>query len=94
MSNNSKISIKSVYHVGIVKDVDSTIERYWHDLCVGPWRGGTLFYAVEDRIPRVYPWMNEPGGGIMPPWNTSEQRTVSTIFNTTWFGFVNTAAGS
>ena len=52
------------------------------------------FYAVEDRIPRVYPWMNEPGGGIMPPWNTSEQRTVSTIFNTTWFGFVNTAAGS
>jgi len=28
------------------------------------------FYAVEDRIPRVYPWMNERDGGIMPPWNT------------------------
>jgi len=26
-------------------------------------------YAVEDRTPRVYPWMNEPGGGIIPPWN-------------------------
>ena len=23
------------------------------------------FYAVEDRTPRVYPWMNEPGGGIL-----------------------------
>jgi hypothetical protein len=23
-----------------------------------------IFYAVEDRTPRVYPWMNEPGGGI------------------------------
>ena len=29
-----------------------------------------IIYAVEDRIPRVYPWMNEPEGGIMPPWNT------------------------
>ena len=28
------------------------------------------FYSVVDRIPRVYPWMNEPGGGIMPSWNT------------------------
>jgi len=26
-------------------------------------------YAVGDRTPRVYPWMNEPGGGIIPPWN-------------------------
>jgi hypothetical protein len=51
-------------------------------------------YAVEDRRPRVYPWMNEPGGGIMPPWNTSKQRTVSTILNTTWLGSANTAAGS
>jgi hypothetical protein len=24
-------------------------------------------YAVEDRTPRVYPWMNELGGGIIPP---------------------------
>jgi hypothetical protein len=23
------------------------------------------FYAVEDRTPRVYPWMNEPGDGIL-----------------------------
>ena len=23
----------------------------------------------EDRTPRIYPWMNEPGGGIIPPWN-------------------------
>ena len=22
-------------------------------------------YAVEDRTPRVYPWMNEPGDGIL-----------------------------
>ena len=22
-------------------------------------------YGFEDRTPRVYPWMNEPGGGIM-----------------------------
>ncbi len=23
-------------------------------------------YAVEDRIPRVYPWLNEPGGVLLP----------------------------
>jgi len=28
-----------------------------------------FLYAVEDRTPRVYPWMNEPGGGIMIAWN-------------------------
>ncbi|MBW1737523.1 MAG: MmgE/PrpD family protein, partial [Deltaproteobacteria bacterium] len=37
-------------------------------------------YAVEDRIPRVYPWMNEPGGGILPPWNTQRPLTVYTFF--------------
>jgi hypothetical protein len=52
------------------------------------------FYAVEDKIPRVYPWMNEPCGGIMPPWTIQRQLTAYTIFNTTWFGFANTAAGS
>jgi AraC family transcriptional regulator len=25
-------------------------------------------YAVADRIPRVYPWMNEPGGGMLDEW--------------------------
>ena len=51
-------------------------------------------YAVEDRTPRVYPWMNEPGGGIIPPWNTQKQLIVYIFFSTTWFGFSNTAAGS
>jgi len=44
---------------------------------------GDLFYAVKDRTPRVYPWMNEPDGGIMPPWNTQRQLTAFTIFGTT-----------
>jgi len=26
------------------------------------------FYAVADRIPRVYPWMNEPVGGMLDVW--------------------------
>jgi len=55
---------------------------------------GVQLYAVKDRTPRVYPWMNEPDGGIMPPWNTQRQLTVYTIFGTTWFGFANTAVGS
>jgi len=29
----------------------------------------SVIYTVEDRTPRVYPWMNESGGGIMPSWN-------------------------
>jgi adenylate cyclase class IV len=29
---------------------------------------GELIYAVEDRTPRVYPWLNEPGGGILLQW--------------------------
>jgi hypothetical protein len=51
-------------------------------------------YAVKDRTPRVYPWMNEPDGGIMPLWNTQKQLTVYTILGTMWFGFANTAVGS
>ena len=29
---------------------------------------GQIFYAVADRIPRVYPWMNEPVGGMLGVW--------------------------
>ena len=24
----------------------------------------STFYVVEDRIPRVYPWMNEPSSSL------------------------------
>jgi serine/threonine-protein kinase len=34
-------------------------------------------YAVVDRTPRVYPWLNEPGGGILPGWRSSRQRIAS-----------------
>jgi hypothetical protein len=53
-----------------------------------------IVYAVEDRTPRVYPWMNEPGGGMVPPWNTLKRLIAYIFFSTTLFGFVNTAAGS
>ena len=56
--------------------------------------GDIDFYVVEDRIPWIYPWMNELGGDIMPPWNTQEQRIASTIFSNTCFGHVNTTAVS
>jgi hypothetical protein len=55
---------------------------------------GQVFYAVKDRTPRVYPWMNESDGGIKPLWNTQKQHTVYTILGTMWFGFANTAVGS
>jgi hypothetical protein len=28
----------------------------------------TKFYAVVDRTPRDFPWLNEPDGGILPGW--------------------------
>ncbi|MGB9428339.1 MAG: hypothetical protein WCC11_00430, partial [Gammaproteobacteria bacterium] len=28
-------------------------------------QGTNFIYAVADRTPRVYPWMNEPGGGMV-----------------------------
>ena len=40
-------------------------------------------YAVEDRTPRVYPWLNEPGGGILREWKPSRPRIASTVCNTT-----------
>lgn len=57
-------------------------------------RVALYFYAVKDRIPRVYPWMNEPGAGILGGWNMSAQGTVYIISNTTLYGCVNTGAGS
>jgi pyridinium-3,5-biscarboxylic acid mononucleotide sulfurtransferase len=39
------------------------------------------FYAVEDRTPRVHPWMNEPGGGIMGGWNFAVEPIVPIDFN-------------
>ena len=40
-------------------------------------------YAVADRTPRVYPWMNEPGGGILAAWNILDPLTAYTICDTT-----------
>ena len=54
----------------------------------------TQFHAVEDRVPRVYPWRNEPEGGILMVWNISRQLIASTIFNITWCGCANTAEES
>ena len=42
-----------------------------------PW-----LYAVADRTPRVYPWMNEPGGGILAAWNIPDPLTAYTICDT------------
>ncbi|MDF7809468.1 hypothetical protein P4E94_18645, partial [Pontiellaceae bacterium B12219] len=33
--------------------------------------GGQVVYAVEDRTPRVYPWMNEPGGVMVPSYGST-----------------------
>jgi len=54
-----------------------------------PW-----FYAVEDRAPRVYPWVNEPGGGTMGRWKSSRRHTVFTGYRIMWCGCASTAAGS
>ena len=43
----------------------------------------SFFYAVEDRAPRVYPWVNEPGGGTMRGWKLSRRHTVSTAYSIT-----------
>ena len=37
---------------------------------------GFLLNAVEDRIPRVYPWMSEPGGGMVEGWKLLKPDTV------------------
>ena len=51
-------------------------------------------YAVEDRTPRVCPWMNEPGGGIVLKWKLNYQPTVLIVFSIILFGFANTAVRS
>ena len=40
-----------------------------------------VFYAVEDRKPRVYPWMNKPGGGKYHHgiYKNSSQRILSSV---------------
>ena len=40
---------------------------------------GLLFYVAVGRAPRVYPWVNEPDGGILCEWNISNQVTQYTI---------------
>ena len=51
-------------------------------------------YAVTDRIPRVYPWMNEPDGGMLNEWNMLRQHTASIICVTTLSGYASTGVGS
>ena len=51
------------------------------------------FYAVEDRAPWVYPWVNEPDGGILYEWKRSKQLTAYTGYSTMWYGFANTDVG-
>ncbi len=55
---------------------------------------GRHLYAVEDRTPRVYPWLNEPGGGMLVEWKSSSPHTASIAYSTMWYGCANTAAGS
>ena len=44
--------------------------------------GVRVFYAVVDRTPRVYPWLNEPGGGMLLEWKSSSPRTASIAYST------------
>ncbi len=53
-----------------------------------------FLYAVTDRIPRVYPWMNEPDGGMLNEWNMLRQHTASIFCVTTLSGYASTAVGS
>jgi catechol 2,3-dioxygenase-like lactoylglutathione lyase family enzyme len=38
MLKNERISIKGMFHIAIIKEVDRTIERFWNDLGIGPWQ--------------------------------------------------------
>ena len=41
------------------------------------------FYAVEDRTPRVYPWMNEPVGGMLGVWKYAYLHIAPIVFSIT-----------
>ena len=45
-----------------------------------------FIYAVEDRIPRVYPWMNEPEGGTMGLWKLFKRPIVFIVSSTMLYG--------
>ncbi len=53
-----------------------------------------LIYAVEDRVPRHLPWVNEPDGDIIERWKSSNQDIVHIISSITLFGYVSIAVGS
>ncbi|MBI5446854.1 MAG: VOC family protein, partial [Deltaproteobacteria bacterium] len=33
-----QIETKGAWHIAIIKDVEETVRRYWHDLGIGPWQ--------------------------------------------------------
>jgi len=51
-----------------------------------------FFYAVADRTPRDFPWLNEPGGGIMSEWKLSKQHIAYIDYNTMLCGYAEAAA--
>ena len=53
-----------------------------------------FFYAVVDRAPRVYPWVNEPGGVIVSRWTLLKQVIAYTGCSIMLCGYANTADGS
>jgi hypothetical protein len=49
MSGKSPISIKNINQVGIVvKDIDKTMEMYWTQFGIGPWRVFSLGPGMKD----------------------------------------------
>ncbi len=51
-------------------------------------------YTVEDRAPRVHPWVNESGAGVLLEWKRLRVPIAYTGFNTMSYGFANTGVGS
>jgi hypothetical protein len=55
------------------------VAKMGRTIAAPPWMP---FYAVVDRAPRDFPWLNEPEGGIVTGWRSQKPRTVYTGFNT------------
>ena len=53
-----------------------------------------MVYVVEDRAPRVYPWVNERDGGITACMKIYKSALAYTDWNTMWCGCVNTGVAS
>lgn len=51
MAAERKLSIGAIGQIGIVvRDVDETVRRYWHELGIGPWSIRTLGPGIPHRI--------------------------------------------